>query len=150
MKSEKKRKGKKAKKGYCERSGFQLPFSALFHTAVWMRLCVLKGHIAPQMFKKDWSGPWCSDTASSNIAIQMQGSPRFKSPRPSSADIPFFLLFLREMLAPKNSLKSEMRRGEGRGVLNTASFNGASYPTNDSAHLHTIHPYIPTLHGFMD
>jgi hypothetical protein len=66
MKSAKKKKKKKGtkkgpKKGYCERSGFQLPFSALFQTlfgslylfhTVWVLLCFLKGHIAPQMFKR--------------------------------------------------------------------------------------------------
>jgi hypothetical protein len=59
MNSEKKGSEKGPKKGYCERSGFQLPFSALFHTffgslyrfhAVWVLLWLLEGHIAPQVF----------------------------------------------------------------------------------------------------
>jgi hypothetical protein len=59
MNSEKKGSEKGPKKAYCERSGFQLPFSALFRTlfgslypfhAVWVLLWFLKGHIAPQMF----------------------------------------------------------------------------------------------------
>jgi hypothetical protein len=59
MNSEKKGSEKGPKKGYCERSGFQLPFLALFHTlfgslypfhAVWVLLWFLKGHIAPQVF----------------------------------------------------------------------------------------------------
>jgi hypothetical protein len=63
MKSEKKGSEKGPKKGYCERSGFQLPFSSLFRSlfaslsrlhAVWVLLLFLKGHIAPQMLKKDW------------------------------------------------------------------------------------------------
>jgi hypothetical protein len=63
MNSEKKRKRKRTKKGYCERSGFQLRFFALFHSsfgslhpfhAVWVFLWFVKGQIAPQVFKKDW------------------------------------------------------------------------------------------------
>jgi hypothetical protein len=58
MKSETKGSEKGPKKGYCEHPGFQLPFSSLFGSlypfhAVWVLLWSLKGHIAPQVFKKD-------------------------------------------------------------------------------------------------
>jgi hypothetical protein len=62
MNSEKKGSEKGPKKGYCEHPGFQLPFSSLFGSlfgslypfhAVWVCLWFLKGHIAPQVFKKD-------------------------------------------------------------------------------------------------
>jgi hypothetical protein len=50
------------KKGYCE-PGLGLPFPTLFGAlfasfspfhAVWVLLLFLKGHIPPQMCKKDW------------------------------------------------------------------------------------------------
>jgi hypothetical protein len=58
MKSEKKGSEKLPKKGYSEQPGFQLPFSSLFGSlypflAVWVLLWFPKGHIAPQVFKKD-------------------------------------------------------------------------------------------------
>jgi hypothetical protein len=62
MKSEKKESEKGLKKGYCEHPGFQLLFWSLFGSlfgslypfhAVWVLPWFLKGHIAPQVFKKD-------------------------------------------------------------------------------------------------